>query len=731
VIQQNKLFLPILVFAGTILTSPIIAAAAQVDAPNLVPEKPATAANYWCTWYAQNYWQQRGGEITDFEAINNPNAREELSYMHLYDPQEGWANTYLPRGRSDYFFLVDHGWQTKDKTSRLPGSTDFFSLQIDASDFPPYANKNPAESLRLFNEQIKGLGWRGLGLWTRGEISQDAARRMVEWSKQADIQYWKIDGGGIKNFYSYKIKEEIFPELTLEYICGANGPLNPNWGDASRTEYPSPFAAGAALNDAALRIMRNCDVFRTYDVAPILVSTSTMRRIHDILEQTQNKPEFIARLNIQDDTQVAAAMGCLVACKRHPNYMERTLNGEDFHHQITGKRMIQHRMNEVERLGRWQRIAPAFPAGEGSYLSSDHDLVDHYVHTKLHTWYKPVYGKMVYQSAPAIMCRNMPLPTVEFAGEAPYVMASHFPNGPVCVATEGRVSPEDQWFEPRAKVTLQIKDAAQPIGVFGHYEELVLDFAGGLEGVTQVWAQDLLADQAIDIKGAVTISGRTLSIPGDLIDRIGTAENDEGDISLPGLVIRLEGSSLLVAGDDFIPPVKVRQRVAQKGTAGNQRVDGYQGTAEISKTPYGYKVGVKGSKPAVVLKKLSKTYDTGKLTIRWKMMPANDRSTKNGFLVLSADENGASSVMAGTFTGSGEMTIFENGPTWGNAPKKKVKLAKEMTCKLVVDLDARKATLTLDGSTMSLEYSESMTTIGYIGFGVQNAETLFTQAVVK
>ncbi len=66
--------------------------------PNLVPTEPAKSANCWCTWYAQNYWQQRGGEITDFKAINNPNAREELTYHHLYHTHNGWATTYLPRG---------------------------------------------------------------------------------------------------------------------------------------------------------------------------------------------------------------------------------------------------------------------------------------------------------------------------------------------------------------------------------------------------------------------------------------------------------------------------------------------------------------------------------------------------------------------------------------------------------------------------------------------------------
>ena len=521
--------------------------------PNLVPEEPATAPNYWCTWYAQNYWQQRGGEITDFNAINNPNAREELDYDVLYDEKEGWAATYLPRGRSDYFFLIDHGWQTKVKADLLPGATPIFSLQVDPRDFPPYASERPEESLRMFNDEIKRHGWRGLGVWTRGEITEAAARRMVEWSKHADVRYWKIDGGGTRHFHSYKVKEKIFPELHLEYICGANGPLNQHWAEAGRSEYPSPYAPGSSKQKAALNILRNTDTFRTYDVAPILVSTSTMRRVHDLLEQTQNRPEYIAVLNIQDDPQVAAGMGCLISSKRHPNYMERTYQGEDFHHQIRGKRMIQKRMNEIERFGRWQRIAPAFPAGVGSYFSSEHDLVDSYPHTKRDTWFGACWDKMVHQSAPAVMARNMPLPEVQAVGDAPYVMTTTYPNGPLCVATEGRVKPEDQWYEPRARVTVRVKDAGQPIGVFGRYDALLLRCAGSLDGLKRIWAQDLLAEQAVDILPEIVVKGDTITIPGTLIDRIGTAARDDGDISVPGLVIRLEGGSLPVAGDDFVP----------------------------------------------------------------------------------------------------------------------------------------------------------------------------------
>lgn len=510
----------------------------QESTVNLVPDQPAQSPNYWCTWYAQNYWVQRGGEVTDVNLITNPAAREELTYNHLFNQEDGWVTNYLPQGRRDWYFLIDHGWQTKEESERtVPGAIPFFSLQIDPRDFPQYADAEPEESLRLFNEEIMANGWRGLGIWTRGTIDSTAAHIFVEWSKYAGIEYWKIDGGGIENFWSFKIKEKIFPELSLEYVVPA-GNINPGWDIADQKEYPSTYDVGGRQQVPMLRILQNSDVFRTYDASPLLMSATTLRRAHDILKQTQNQPKYRAIINLQDDCNAAAGLGCLVASKRHPNYMERTLEGKDLHHQLSGKRHMQGRINEPERFGRWSRIAPAFPAGVGTYQSSEKELIDYCEFTKWDTWNKATHGKMVYQSAPAIMARNMPLPKVEIEGEPPYVMATAYPNGPVGVATEGRVRPEDNWFHPRAKVTIQVKDAHQPIGIFGHFDELVIEFPETINP-KNIWAQDLLAEKATDIMSKVKIEGNTLSIPGELIDKIGTSAGDEGDISVPGMVLKL------------------------------------------------------------------------------------------------------------------------------------------------------------------------------------------------
>ena len=79
-------------------------------------------------------------------------------------------------------------------------------------------------------------------------------------------------------------------------------------------------------------------------------------------------------------------------------------------------------------------------------------------------------------------------------------MASTYPNGATAIATEPRVTDKRKVWFPRAAVTVKIHDASKVIGVAGHYGSLTLEFAGSLDGVTHVWAQDLLDVKSEDIK---------------------------------------------------------------------------------------------------------------------------------------------------------------------------------------------------------------------------------------
>ncbi|HSH19013.1 MAG TPA: hypothetical protein VLA03_01095, partial [Draconibacterium sp.] len=202
---------------------------------NLVPNEVSNAPNYWCTWYWQNYLILKGQEVTNPDAgtvYTNSAAREQMTEENIFGEQ-GMARIMLPKSRSDYYFVIDHGWQDKS----IPENT-FFTLIMDTLDFPKYAHLEPKERIKHMNTDIKALGWKGLGLWVRGNPSEAQMTKFVEWSKYAGIEYWKIDGGDIQHYYASKIKNEIYPELTLEHITGA-GPVNPKWDVPGLDFYPS------------------------------------------------------------------------------------------------------------------------------------------------------------------------------------------------------------------------------------------------------------------------------------------------------------------------------------------------------------------------------------------------------------------------------------------------------------------------------------------------------------
>jgi hypothetical protein len=187
-----------------------------------------------------------------------------------------------------------------------------------------------------------------------------------------------------------------------------------------------------------------------------------------------------------------------------------------------------------------------------------------------------------------------------------------------------------------------------------------------------------------------------------------------------------------VAGDDFVPAPRVRKPAAETVAetaaviAPKAQVDGYAGTATLRQDRYGYRVAAGGA-ARVVMKKLPAPIETGKATFSWTMKPVNKGGKKNGFLVLGADANATAAVVAGAWTGSNQLTIFENTATWGGGLNKHCKAGAEQKCRLVLDMDARTARLTVYGVELRLSFSESVTSVGYVGFGVHHAETLFSQ----
>ena len=135
----------------------------------------------------------------------------------------------------------------------------------------------------------------------------------------------------------------------------------------------------------------------------------------------------------------------------------------------------------------------------------------------------------------------------------------------------------------------------------------------------------------------------------------------------------------------------------------------------------------------VVLRKLEKPVITGSVTVTWKMKTANTANTaaaRNGFIVLSSDDNTKAALCAGAWMGANKMTLFENTALWGDGLSKFYPANDELDCRLSVNLDLRTATLTVNGQTLKQAFSETVTGLNYIGFGVQRADTLFTKPVL-
>ena len=246
-----------------------------------------------------------------------------------------------------------------------------------------------------------------------------------------------------------------------------------------------------------------------------------------------------------------------------------------------------------------------------------------------------------------------------------------------------------------------------------------------------IWAQDLLADKSEDIKSLVKTQGSKLVISGELIDRIGLSAATPGDISVPGLVIRLEGKKLPVAGDEFTPVVKIPTAAPKpRVPAKKQSVDGFSGTASIQKVPFGYAVSSTTQNPGFVLKKLSKPITSGKATFTWKMKDSK-AATRNGFLVLSSDDDALSSVFSGAWTGSGKLSSFESVGAFQKDKQASFQPSPVMDCTLELDMDACRVVLSINGKKLENSLTESVTGINYIGFATRKATTHFTEPVIK
>ena len=483
----------------------------ETEAVNLIPDTPSEAPDYLCTWNLQGY-------LTSYKGSEK--MRKVMTEKSLFgtDPYEGWLKLY-PKIQKDLIFVMDDSWDIPADSNQKRNNPYLGLTELDESRFPSFTG-TPAERLKALTDTVKALGWKGLGGWICAQKSDlcEEINEDVYWTErlkaadEAGFAYWKVDWGKNSRNESWR------------------------W---MLTELGRKYAPSLVIEHAMkLSYIEFSDTYRTYDVENIIAQPVTIQRVCDLLPY-RAKGEAKGIINCEDEPYIAAGLGCAIGVMRHP-FVGNVPDGDTDHAFPATVRDLKRRINEVERAVRWHRIALPFGV-DGEFCADSVRLEDNWEYRKNESWIHHDIGSLVKADAPARISRRMPLPVVTGVDEdRPYVLASNYPNGAVAVATIGRTLGR-QYVSKEVSVSIEIEDLFAPLGVFGYYKDLTVNFASsGLDmNEIKVLAQDLAGEQAVDITKDVTLKPDKLIFPGSILRKIGLMNASPNDLSDPGLVIRV------------------------------------------------------------------------------------------------------------------------------------------------------------------------------------------------
>ena len=479
---------------------------------SLVPETPSAAPDYFCTWNIQSYVNShKGGTTMTRRSINEDN-------MFGDGPYKNWVGFY-PAIRSDLYFVMDDSWDIPLDENTVEDNPYFGTMELSEDRFPSFKG-NPATRLKALVDSVKAKGWKGLGGWVCAEEAENVPVVPPEeyWTKRLDdaneagFSYWKVDWGDKDRDSQWRemltrIGKEHAPELLIEH--------------AMNTDF-----------------IEFSDVYRTYDVENVISQPLTIRRVAELLPYSA-KGDAKGIINCEDEPYIAAGLGCAIGIMRHP-FAGSYPDGD----QDVGFPPVGHNykkcLDELVRAVRWHRIAEPFGVDE-NYNASSLILTDYWEFRENETWKKERKpGDIVSESAPATVSRHMALPVVEDTSSTrPYILASTYPNGAVAVSAIGRALGRE-YVTREVPVTIEGSSWLSPIGIFGSFESVTICYpeAPGSKN-PKVYAQDLAGEEPVDITNEVKIDGNCLTITKETINRVGLMNSTEGDLSGPGLVVKV------------------------------------------------------------------------------------------------------------------------------------------------------------------------------------------------
>lgn len=329
--------------------------------------------NYYCTWNAQNCARpdavlEPSAEVF-LGADGAKKARDYLDEDSIFGSGD-LAGQFAPV-RDQLYFLLDDGWDVPRGTHPVNDAVieSFGSLELARDRFPSFPG-TPAQRLRGVNEALKARGWRGAGLWVSAqacgegfvsgfwsrEKSAEYWRTRLRWSREAGIGYWKIDWGCRQFDPQWRqlleeLKQQEYPQLHMEQCHPAAAPVNNVVLENGRQISDGRFASWSPWPDRWAEILRNAEIFRSYDVLWQFSQVSTLDRIAALMRAC---PSAHTIINCEDEAYIGAVLGCSIGVMRSGLY--RPIPVFDFDPQHNAQKL-----HEITRAVKWQAQYPELP----------------------------------------------------------------------------------------------------------------------------------------------------------------------------------------------------------------------------------------------------------------------------------------------------------------------------------------------------------------------------------
>lgn len=477
---------------------------------SLVPDTPSGAPDYLCTWNLQAY-------VVDYE--NSDRMREAMTEANIFGDGQyrNWAG-FFPTIREDLYFVMDDSWDIPADVNTKRDNPYLGTTELNNERFPSFTG-TPAERLKQLTEKFKKMGWKGAGGWICAQKSdnypdvseEDYWTARLKAAHEAGFSYWKVDWGRESRNEEWRrmltsLGKEHAPDLWIEH--------------AMKYEY-----------------IEFSDVFRTYDVENIIAQPVTIQRVSELItHRAQDGARGI--INCEDEPYIAAGLGCAIGIMRHPFAGNLPGGRQDEAFPPVGHN-YKKCLDEIVRAVRWHRLAEPF-AVDGNCAVDTVRLTDSWELRENETWNKGrKVGSVLRESAPARVSRSMALPEVaDTSSDRPFILACTYPDGALAVSAIGRAIGRE-YVTKEVSVTVEGKSSDAPVGIFGYFKDVTIVYPSEISSKAKIWAQDLAGDTPVNVTSKVIVEGNRLTIPGEVIRTTGLMNASEGDLSGPGMVLKI------------------------------------------------------------------------------------------------------------------------------------------------------------------------------------------------